>query len=165
LAASSDADPVSLIPLPAERRDDAARMLARAFACNPLHIAMFGRHVLVRNEAFFAQRLVSSAGPWWAAIRGGSVAGVIHWLTEDDADPPRVTLGPLGVAPEAQRCGIGTRLMGQFCAAVDADKRAGYLETDQVANIDFYRRFEFDVVGEIPVGGVVQYVMWRPALL
>ncbi len=140
-------------------------MLAAAFAANPLHVATFGSDVLARNHRFFLDRLAADDGPWLAALQGGRVVGVMHWQVEDDGEPPCLTLGPLGVHPDAQRTGIGSRLMQAYCDELDAVHRSGYLETDQLANLAFYRRFEFEATGELRMGGVVQYVMWRPALL
>lgn len=174
MAASSSSPSVSLVRLTPDRYDDAARVLAAAFAANPLHVAMFGRDVLARNHRFFLDRLTASDsstrtdgadGPWLAALQDDRVVGVIHWHDEDDTDPPRSTLGPLGVHPDVQRTGVGSRLMQAYCDALDAARRAGFLETDQLDNLAFYERFEFAATGEWRTGGVVQYVMWRPALL
>lgn len=140
-------------------------MLAEAFSANPLHVALFGDQVRSRNERFFLDRLAAGDGPWLAAWVDGRIAGVLHWHVDDESDPPRVTLGPLGVRPAAQRHGIGSALMERYCREVDAGRRAGYLETDQLSNVAFYKRFAFAPTGEFTVGHVVQYVMWRPPLL
>ena len=49
---------------------EAARMLARAFVTNPLHIAAFGANELARNEAFFRAGLTAMKGPKRVAVDG-----------------------------------------------------------------------------------------------
>lgn len=163
--ASSSGEPILVQTLPHERHPEAALVLAAAFLHNPLHVAAFGHRVRERNESFFHERLADAPGTWRMALAGEEIVGVIHWVKELHLDPPRVTLGPLGVRSDRQRQGVGSLLMREYCAEVDADGLAGYLETDQLSNLPFYRRFEFAETGEFTLSGVVQYVMWRPALL
>ena len=53
--------------------------------------------------------------------------------------------------------------MERYCEALDRSGKAGYLETDRPENVAFYRRFGFDVTGEVPVLGVRSYFMRRAA--
>jgi len=51
--------------------------------------------------------------------------------------------------------------MRVFCARMDAAGEAAYLETDKPANVRFYERFGFEVVGEQRVLGVPNWFMLR----
>jgi hypothetical protein len=53
--------------------------------------------------------------------------------------------------------------MRAFCARMDAAGEDAYLETDKPANVRFYERFGFKVVGGEEVIGVANWFMMRPA--
>ena len=57
--------------------------------------------------------------------------------------------------------GIGSRLLEEYCARVDAAGEAAYLETDKPANVRFYERFGFETVGEQVVLGSPSWFMRR----
>jgi ribosomal protein S18 acetylase RimI-like enzyme len=61
-----------------------------------------------------------------------------------------------------QGLGIGSRLLEQFCARVDAAGEAAYLETDKPINVRFYDRFGFAVIGQQAVLGTPNWFMRRP---
>ena len=89
---------------------------------------------------------------------------VSSWLATWSAKDPgeaHVHLGPIGVAASAQRRGVGDRLMRTYCDHLDNAGQAGYLETDRPGNVSFYRRFGFEVVEELPVLGVPNFLMRR----
>jgi ribosomal protein S18 acetylase RimI-like enzyme len=91
---------------------------------------------------------------------------VAAWLSGwSKLDPvePHLHLGPIGVDPELQGRQIGRRLMEQYCQAQDQAGVAGYLETDRSENVDFYRRFDFEVTATRPVLDVPNYFMCRRA--
>jgi ribosomal protein S18 acetylase RimI-like enzyme len=58
---------------------------------------------------------------------------------------PHWYLATLGVAPEAQRRGVGTALLARWLARVDAERAPAWLETDREANLALYRRAGFEV--------------------
>jgi len=66
-------------PLRSEQRDAAARVLARAFITNPLHIAAFGAPNFASNETFFRAALAAMKGPKLVAVDSSRILGVIHW--------------------------------------------------------------------------------------
>jgi GNAT superfamily N-acetyltransferase len=68
-------EPFDLAALP-----ETARMLARAFVTNPLHVAAFGADALGRNEAFFRTALTAMKGPGFVAHDGEHLSGFIHWV-------------------------------------------------------------------------------------
>ena len=48
-------------------------------------------------------------------------------------------------ASAVQGRGIGHELMKTYCDELDRQALDGYLETDRVENVAFYRRFGFDI--------------------
>ena len=90
----------------------------------------------------------------------------MRWLgvwAEHDPDERHWHLGPLAVEPHLRGMGIGSNLMRVFCARMDAAKEDAYLETDEPANVRFYERFGFEVVGEQEVLGISNWFMLRRA--
>lgn len=189
-----------LEPLIADRIDETADMLARAYLTNPLHVVTFGEDGESRNRSFFRRLLRTLRGPTLIAFDGNRIVGAIHWsrstdcqvrtseklllapfmlrafglaasvrlaswfglwARHDPADVPHLHLGPVGVDPDSRGIRIGGRLMERFCAEVDRTKTAGYAETDRQGNVDFYRHFGFEVMKEIEVMGVRNWLMWR----
>lgn len=95
----------------------------------------------------------------------GRLPRVLRWLSiwaKHDPKQPHWHLGPLGVLPERQGQGIGSRLLESFCEHLDQLQAAGYLETDRPENVRLYERFGFSVTGEAPVYGARTWFMWRP---
>ena len=95
----------------------------------------------------------------------GRLPRVLEWLSiwaKHDPRQPHWHLGPLGVLPERQGQGIGSRLLESFCEHLDQLQAAGYLETDRPENVRLYERFGFSVTGEAPVYGARSWFMWRP---
>jgi ribosomal protein S18 acetylase RimI-like enzyme len=101
--------------------------------------------------------LVRGLGP-------GPALKVIRWVSTwsgHDPDEPHSHFGPIGVAPEAQGRGVGSRLMEEYCAELDRSGMAGYLETDRLENAAFYERSGFAVTETATVIGVETYFMRR----
>lgn len=83
-------------------------------------------------------------------------------------------LAALGVDPERQGQGIGSRLMEAALAEIDGNPeaargaagRAAYLETGEEINVRFYERFGFEVresaLQLAPAPGPTHWTMWRP---
>lgn len=97
----------------------------------------------------FGLRSTAKVGRWLSA-----------WAKHDPAEH-HCHLGPIGVLPEAQRYGVGRQLMERYCIEIDRTGDVGYLETDRRGNVDFYRKFGFDVSGTGSIGGVLNYFMRR----
>jgi ribosomal protein S18 acetylase RimI-like enzyme len=192
---------INITQLASAQIEPGARLLARAFVTNPLHVAVFGSGNLAANEAFFRTGLAAMKGPKLVAMEGSQLVGVIHWVASPacqyslgeklrmmprlarnvgvrpalrlaawlsewsklDLAEPHLHLGPIGVDPELQGRQIGRRLMEQYCQAQDQAGVAGYLETDRPENVDFYRRFDFEVTATRPVLDVPNYFMCRRA--
>lgn len=70
-------------------------------------------------------------------------------------------LGPIGVAPEAQGRGFGTALMQRYLEYLKQEQAAGYLETDRLENVAFYKKFGFVIQREEVLIGTPVCYMWR----
>jgi ribosomal protein S18 acetylase RimI-like enzyme len=73
----------------------------------------------------------------------------------------------LGVRPDGQRSGAGSRLMATMLERVDRARVACYLETSDPANVAFYERFGFVVTDPaVPLvpGGPSHVRMRRPPI-
>lgn len=80
-------------------------------------------------------------------------------------DRPHVYLWFLGVRPEAQGFGVGSRLLAAGLRDVDAQGRHAFLESSNPANVPLYERYGFEVIQEYPPGKGAPplYAMWREA--
>jgi len=96
---------------------------------------------------------------WSVARRWEVVFEVLDALHPPE---PHWYLAVLGVDCSAQRRGIGAALLSHWLADVDRDPIPAYLETDSEANIRFYERAGFALVGETSVLGVRAWLMKRP---
>jgi ribosomal protein S18 acetylase RimI-like enzyme len=100
------------------------------------------------------------------AIGLRSTAKVVSWLSawsKRDPAESHLHLGPVGVDPEMQGRHIGHELLNAYCRELDRAGLLGYLETDRPENIDFYKRFGFEVTGTVTVLKVANYFMRRKA--
>jgi len=96
---------------------------------------------------------------------GEAIPQIIKWFARWchlDPEEPHVHLGPIGVAPDAQGQGIGTALMYRYIEHLKQEQTAGYLETDRLSNIEFYKKFGFVVQREEQIIGTPTWSMWRP---
>lgn len=69
--------------LPDEAVEEAARLLARAFLRNPIHMRVFrgrGPRALARNEIFFRFVVQHFHGQRLGAFLDGKLVGVAHWV-------------------------------------------------------------------------------------
>lgn len=75
---------------------------------------------------------------------------------------PHWYLGVLGTSPAHQGRGIGGALLGAVLERCDRDEMPAYLESSKPTNLPYYRRFGFEVTGEISItGGPTVWPMWR----
>jgi GNAT superfamily N-acetyltransferase len=104
--------------------------------------------------------------PGVVALGPRTAARVGRWISvwaKRDLDEPHVHLGPLAVDAHLQGEGMGSLIMQEYCRRLDAAREVGYLETDKRANVRFYERFGFEVIGEEPVLDVPNWFMRRPS--
>lgn len=77
---------------------------------------------------------------------------------------PHWYLEVLGVRPEVQGMGLGTRLLEPVLARADEDGLPCYLETAREENLRFYRRLGFELEGQVQLlaEGPPHWAMSRP---
>jgi hypothetical protein len=82
---------------------------------------------------------------------------------ESVAKLPYIQLSPIGVHPEEQGKGFGSKLIEPMMNKLDMKNYNCYLETQEESNIGFYQRFNFKVVkeGKIPGTDLQHWVMMR----
>jgi ribosomal protein S18 acetylase RimI-like enzyme len=75
---------------------------------------------------------------------------------------PHYFLQVIGTEPSRRGVGIGSRLVEPVLAMADRDRVGAYLASSKDTNLNFYRRFGFEVVGKIKhIRGPVMRLMWR----
>lgn len=76
---------------------------------------------------------------------------------------PHAYLWFLGVRPEAQGHGVGSRMLKAAMARLDAEGQPAYLETETERNVGLYRRHGFEVISEhrARAGAPNMWSMWR----
>lgn len=86
------------------------------------------------------------------------------WLNEWEKRDPKEQhwhLGPVGVLKSHRNLGVGSKLMERFCIEVDNSNSFAYLETDLDSNVEFYRKFDFEIVDKSHILGVENKFMVR----
>jgi GNAT superfamily N-acetyltransferase len=80
-----------------------------------------------------------------------------------DLHEPHWYLAALGVEPERQGRGTGSRLLARGLEEADDQDLPCYLETTHPRNVEFYRRHGFDIVreGSLPLAGPRFWTMLR----
>lgn len=74
---------------------------------------------------------------------------------------PHAHLVFLGVAPEAQGLGVGSAILKQTLAPLDAARTLAFLETTTERNVALYQRHGFEVTGEFELPGLHMWAMVR----
>src|SRR5262245_13237364 len=80
------------------------------------------------------------------------VLGTFDRMGQSHPEEPHWYLPMIGVEPTAQGRGLGADLMRHAVARCDDEGMPAYLESSNPRNISLYRRFGFEVMGEIRVG-------------
>lgn len=84
------------------------------------------------------------------------------WAKRDPAEC-HSHFGPFAVDGHLQGQGIGTVLLADYCARIDARGELSYLETDKPENVRLYERHGWRVVDGAEVLGVPTWFMSRSA--
>jgi ribosomal protein S18 acetylase RimI-like enzyme len=168
----------------APRRDPAARrMLRRYFRGATTRAIRFGGRVeaATRGDEVIGVAIGYGAARWppptrsfpheaWGVILAGpgpTWRGLVGDSRLEAAHPagPHAFLHTLGVDPAHQRSGAGTALVESLIARHDSDGTPIHLTTANPANLPYYRRFGFEVIGEATLPrGVPMWSMLRSAL-
>lgn len=95
----------------------------------------------------------------WQIIRALGVLGRMEKLHPSE---PHYYLEVVGTDPAHQGQGHGAALLNEVLEKADAEGVGAYLESSKDSNVPYYRRFGFDVVGEIHhPDGPTMWRMWR----
>jgi hypothetical protein len=89
---------------------------------------------------------------------------VLNWVSEWSRHDPRAPhwhFGPFAVDAQVQGRGIGSVMLGTFCARMDRQKALAYLETDKPENVRYYEKFGFATTSEALVLGTLNWFMQR----
>lgn len=105
----------------------------------------------------FGQRMVELLGP-----HAERAFELNQLLDEHHPQDPCWHLQFVGVIPEHQGRGLGSRLLSTVLGRADADGSAAYLEATSLNNRRLYERHGFETVGELrPTHGPPLWPMWR----
>ncbi|HEX7323648.1 MAG TPA: GNAT family N-acetyltransferase [Mycobacterium sp.] len=172
-------DPVWTWLLP-DDKSRVARMTAFfAAATRHQHLAGGGVEVSCDGPVIGAAALWDPPGRWkpsrWAQLRmlPGVIRGfglrsmaaraVEEMMNAVHPEEPHWYLAVLGSDPMVRGKGFGQAVMRARLDRCDAEYCPAYLESSKLANVPYYQRFGFEVIGEIalPDGGPTLWRMWR----
>jgi GNAT superfamily N-acetyltransferase len=174
LARAFDDDPVMRFMIAPRRRE----LYTRRFFAWQLRRLLSGEQVHVAGDALGAAiwalphnwrespgeglRLAVSMFPA-IATHLPRVGASIAMLERKHPREPHMYLGVLGTEPSAQGRGVGSAAISAGLAFADAEGLPAYLESSKERNLDFYARFGFRVLEELPLpgGGPPIWPMWR----
>lgn len=177
LAAAFEDDPIFAWLLPDRRRR--RERLLRFFALE------LGEVVLPAGSAWMTPDASGAClelppGGWWmplrtqalhaprfAAVFGRSLPRALVTITKMERRhlrEPHLYVPYVGVAPEAQGAGLGTKLLGRTLERADAGCLPTYLEATSERNAALYARLGFEHLGPFTVlGSPPLWPMRRPA--
>jgi ribosomal protein S18 acetylase RimI-like enzyme len=96
-------------------------------------------------------------------LRTASVLGGLEGMeARHPQDRSHWYLFILGTEPAARGRGLGSALLAQVLARVDADGLPAYLESSSERNLALYGRHGFEIIDEVAIpGGPRIWPMWR----
>ena len=105
------------------------------------------------------RRMVADLAPERATVVVESLARIGRRAPAE----PHWHLAAVGVAPDHQSTGLGSRLLAPMLARCDRLGMPAYLESSNRRNLDFYRRLGFRPTGQVRTvdGQVALTLMWR----
>jgi ribosomal protein S18 acetylase RimI-like enzyme len=116
-------------------------------------------------SAIRAMRVGMAAFPLRLGLAGMRRMMAVMSITErmhKSVKEPHWYLTTLGTRPDRQGEGHGSRLVAAGTSRADAAGVPCYLETATTANVEYYRKRGFEVIGEGSAHGVTMYGMVRP---
>jgi GNAT superfamily N-acetyltransferase len=92
-----------------------------------------------------------------------AVMGGLNAIEKKHPHEPHYYLLALGVEPDLQGRGLGTKLMAPILERCDRDGIPAYLESSKEVNVPLYERNGFKVTEQmtVPNGGPPIWLMWR----
>jgi ribosomal protein S18 acetylase RimI-like enzyme len=104
--------------------------------------------------------------PQFAAVFGRSLPRALITITQMERRhlrEPHFYVPYVGVAPEGQGAGLGTKLLGKTLERADAARLPTYLEATSERNAELYERLGFEHLGPFTVlGSPPLWPMRRP---
>lgn len=87
---------------------------------------------------------------------------LLRRMEQEHPREPHWYLAVLGTHPDHQGTGVGSAVLGPVLARADHDGTPAYLESSNPANVAFYERHGFEVVGRVELPGAPPLDrMWR----
>jgi ribosomal protein S18 acetylase RimI-like enzyme len=102
--------------------------------------------------------------PAMLALGPARMRRTVEWVTtwgDHHPESAHSHLGPVAVQLDLQGRGIGSKMLAEYAARLDAADEDAYLETDKPENVRLYERFGFKTISEGPVLDVPNWFMWR----
>ena len=92
-----------------------------------------------------------------------AVMGGLNAIEKQHPHEPHYYLLALGVNPDKQGRGVGTKLMAPILERCDRERIPAYLESSKEVNVPLYERNGFKVTERVtvPNGGPPMWLMWR----
>lgn len=92
-----------------------------------------------------------------------AVVGGLNAIEKKHPHEPHYYLLALGVEPDLQGRGLGTKLMAPILERCDRERVPAYLESSKEKNVPLYERNGFAVTEkfQVPNGGPPIWLMWR----
>ena len=118
----------------------------------PLPVSLQLRQIPSSLRTFYRSRRALTQGNRYVAA-----------LTRAHRKDPQWYLMVLCADPPAQRSGIGTMLLDQALAIIDAEGVGSHLETPRLDNVAYYERFGYQLIETLTPSrdGPPYYTMWR----
>lgn len=115
-----------------------------------------------RETGADTMRLLLAVGPAML-VRLPQALRAVSGIEQHHPRERHLYLAVLGTDPSRQGEGIGSALMAPAITLCDSEGLPAYLESSKERNVDFYGRFGFRVVEELPLakGGPPVWLMWR----
>jgi GNAT superfamily N-acetyltransferase len=101
--------------------------------------------------AAWAQIRIALRLAWMLGRSTGRAIALNEVMEANHYSEPHWYLAILGVEPESQGQGLGAKLIQPILDRCDSDRVDAYLESSKESNIPFYRRFGFELTGELQV--------------
>lgn len=178
----------------------AAGLLAQAMLHNPVHLAVFGANIRLRQQRLYKffqiiLPLIFETGVLAGAFQNDKLVGVLGWIKPygckftigtqtrliakiffsyqpycsfrllwwlwrwriNDCKKPHLHIGPLAVAEEYRKQGIAAALLQQVLSM----PQPAWLETDLLANVNYYKKYGFKVIQQVNIFGTKTWLCLR----
>jgi len=159
-----------IVALTREHVFPTAQALAEAFSTEPLWgfflLRSIPRRWFVVVLARILRARLTAGKPAYVAVAGGEVVGAVVIAPPRRGKAGHWKIVRLGVRPGWRGRGVGSSLMDRAHSLCDPDPdaRGVYLSTHGRRNRSFYERLGYRVTGQIRLGRLELYRMFRPTI-